>query len=84
MRADYAAQKKKYEEQGKEIQESAKRSEEAAESDEHRALRYDIGEGLLEIGLCSARCTSSRKSDVPRHGRDRRGDRGNRRDHWAD
>ena len=51
MRAEYAAQKKKYEEQGKEIQESAKRSEEAAEGDEHRALRYDIGEGLLEIGL---------------------------------
>jgi hypothetical protein len=51
MRADYASQKTKYEEQGKEIQESAKRSEEAAESDERRALRYDIGEGLLEIGL---------------------------------
>ena len=51
MRADYAAQKKKYEQQGKEIQESAKRSEEAAKADEHRALRYDIGEGLLEIGL---------------------------------
>jgi hypothetical protein len=51
MRADYAAQKKKYEQQGQEIQESAKQSEEAAEADEHRALRYDIGEGLLEIGL---------------------------------
>jgi hypothetical protein len=51
MRADYASQKQKYEQQGKEIQESAKRSEEAAEGDEHRALRYDIGEGLLEIGL---------------------------------
>ena len=23
----------------------------AAEADEHRALRYDVGEGLLEIGL---------------------------------
>ncbi len=51
MRADYAAQKKKYEEQGKEIQETARHSDEAAEGDEHRALRYDIGEGLLEIGL---------------------------------
>src|SRR5947199_7417436 len=51
MRADYALQKQKYEEQGKEIQESAKRSTEAAEADERRALRYDIGEGLLEIGL---------------------------------
>ena len=51
MRADYKAQEKKYEEQGKEIQEEAQKSEEAAEADEHRALRYDLGEGLLEIGL---------------------------------
>jgi len=51
MRADYAAQKQKYEQQAKEIQESATRAQEAAEADEHRALRYDIGEGLLEIGL---------------------------------
>ena|ERR1051326_1045301 len=51
MREDYAAQKKKYEEQGKKIQEEARQSEEAAEADEHRALRYDVGEGLLEIGL---------------------------------
>lgn len=51
MRADYAAQKKKYDGQAKEIQETAQQAEEAAESDEHRALRFDIGEGLLEIGL---------------------------------
>jgi hypothetical protein len=51
MLADYKAQKQKYEAQGKQIQEEAKKSEEAAEGDEHRALRYDLGEGLLEIGL---------------------------------
>src|ERR1700753_2017343 len=46
MAADYAAQKKKYEEQAKQIQEEAQKGDEAAEADEHRALRYDIGEGL--------------------------------------
>lgn len=51
MRADYAGQKTKYEEQAKEIQEKARGFDEQAEIDEHRALRYDIGEGLLEIGL---------------------------------
>jgi hypothetical protein len=51
MRSDYESQKQKYEEQGKEIQEKAHVLDEAAEVDEHRALRYDIGEGLLEIGL---------------------------------
>lgn len=48
---DYAAQKQKYTEQSKEIQEEAKESDEKAEAAEHRALRYDLGEGLLEIGL---------------------------------
>jgi len=51
MLVDYAAQKKKYDEQGKEIQEEARQAGEAAETDEHRALRYDLGEGLLEIAL---------------------------------
>ncbi|SPF35245.1 conserved hypothetical protein [Candidatus Sulfopaludibacter sp. SbA4] len=51
MLADYKAQEQKYEAQGKQIQEEAKKSEEAAEADERRALRYDLGEGLLEIGL---------------------------------
>ncbi len=48
---DYAKQKIKYDAQSKDIQEEAKGADEAAEADEHRALRYDIGEGLLEIGL---------------------------------
>jgi hypothetical protein len=51
MLASYAAQKKKYDQQGKEIQEEAQKAQELAEADEHRALRYDVGEGLLEIGL---------------------------------
>jgi hypothetical protein len=51
MLADYSGQKAKYEELSKKIQEEAKGADEAAEADEHRALRYDLGEGLLEIGL---------------------------------
>jgi hypothetical protein len=51
MREDYAVQKKKYEEQSREIQEKAQHGDESAEADERRALRYDVGEGLLEIGL---------------------------------
>jgi hypothetical protein len=51
MRADHEAQKKKYEKQGKEIQEQAEGHEAASQAAEHRALRYDVGEGLLEIAL---------------------------------
>ncbi|MCX6628556.1 MAG: DUF4337 domain-containing protein [Candidatus Solibacter sp.] len=51
MLAEYAGQEKKYEELSKALQEKAKGADEAAEADEHRALRYDVGEGLLEIGL---------------------------------
>jgi hypothetical protein len=51
MLKDYESQKKKYEETSKEIQEKARGADESAEADEHRALRYDVGEGLLEIGL---------------------------------
>jgi len=51
LRAKYADQKKKYSEQKDAQQEKAQKSDETAEADEHRALRYDFGEGLLEIGL---------------------------------
>jgi hypothetical protein len=51
MQTDYESQKKKYEEQGKKIQEEAEQATSLAETDEHRALRFDLGEGLLEIGL---------------------------------
>src|SRR5205085_4963277 len=62
----YESAKKKYEEQSKEIQDKAKEDDEAAEADEHRALRYDIGEGLLEIGLVlSSLYFISRKNMFP-------------------
>jgi hypothetical protein len=51
MLANYASQKKKYEQQGKEIQDEAQASEASSEAAEKQALRFDIGEGLLEIGL---------------------------------
>jgi hypothetical protein len=64
--AGFATEAKKYEEQSKERQESAKSADEAAEADEHRALRYDIGEGLLEIGLVlSSLYFISRKTMFP-------------------
>ena len=51
MLADYARQKKKYDAEGKDIQKEAREADEAAERAEHRALRFDFGEGLLEIAL---------------------------------
>jgi len=51
MLADYASQKAKYEKQGADIQEEAQKDQESAEADERRALRYDLGEGFLEIAL---------------------------------
>ena len=51
MLADYAQQKVKYEAESKKIQDEAKGDDEGAEADEHKALRFDMGEGLLEIGL---------------------------------
>jgi len=49
--ASYAAQKKDYEGRSRTNQADAEKSDQAAEAAEHRALRYDIGEGLLEIAL---------------------------------
>ncbi len=51
MAVDYAGQKKKYADQGAEIQATAQASEATADADEHRALRYDIGEGFFEISV---------------------------------
>jgi len=47
----YAAQKTKYAHDSDVAQEDAKKQDESAEQVETRALRYDFGEGLLEIGL---------------------------------
>ena len=66
MLADYTSQKAKYEELSKKIQDEAKTADDAAEADEHRALRYDVGEGMLEIGLVlSSLYFISRKSMFP-------------------
>lgn len=51
MAADYKAQMQKYDRQAKDIQNQARQLEAACERDEDRGLRYDIGEGLLEIGV---------------------------------
>jgi hypothetical protein len=47
----YAADKKKYERDSQTAQEAAKDQDSEAANVEKRALRYDFGEGLLEIGL---------------------------------
>lgn len=48
---DYEAQKKKYEGQSRQIQAKALADDHDAEVAEERALRYDIGEAMLEIAL---------------------------------
>src|ERR1700685_3947836 len=48
MLASYGTQKKKYDQQGKDIQDQAQAADESSEAAEKRALRLDIGEGLLE------------------------------------
>src|SRR5579864_1937237 len=61
--ADFAGQKKSQEAKGKEIQDEAEKAQGLAEADERRALRYDLGEGLLEIALvtCSLFFISHKK-----------------------
>lgn len=44
-------EKKRYDEESKEIQEQAEHLEHRVEHAEAQALRYDFGEGLIEIGL---------------------------------
>jgi len=51
MLADYSAQMKKYQKQQDDISAEAQKAQDEAEGDERRALRYDLGEGMLEIGL---------------------------------
>jgi hypothetical protein len=46
-----AAQKQKYEKESTKIQNDAKKAGSLAKAAEDRALRYDVGEGLLEIAL---------------------------------
>jgi len=51
LKADYDKQKKKYEDEAAGVQHDARKQDELAEAAEARAIRYDIGEGLLEISL---------------------------------
>ena len=48
---EYEKNKTKYEERGKDIMKEAQEKEAETKHAEARALRYDIGEGLLEIAL---------------------------------
>jgi Domain of unknown function (DUF4337) len=52
--ADFAGQQKDQETKGKQIQREAETAQELADADEYRALRYDFGEGLLEIALVTS------------------------------
>jgi hypothetical protein len=49
--ARYEKEKAKYDEQAKDIQKEAREAEEKAEQAETRGLRFDLGEGLLEIAV---------------------------------
>src|SRR5581483_10797007 len=49
--AEYARDKGKYEKRSEELQNEARHNEEEGEAIEKRALYFDFGEGLLEIGL---------------------------------
>jgi hypothetical protein len=51
VKARYASEKKRYEKEGDEAQSDAKKTDTDSAEVETRALRYDFGEGLLEVGL---------------------------------
>ncbi|MGO9262039.1 MAG: DUF4337 family protein [Bryobacteraceae bacterium] len=51
MRADYEKQKKLFQAEAEQVQSDARKQDALAEIAEARAVRYDVGEGLLEIGL---------------------------------
>ena len=47
----YRTEKERYEKEGRDAQTEARKIEASGQGAEHRAQRYDFGEGLLEIGL---------------------------------
>jgi len=51
MLAHYTAEKKRYTKESNEAQEDAEKTGKKSEHVEAQALRFDFGEGLLEIGL---------------------------------
>ena len=52
--ARYESQKTKYEEESKEVKDEATKKEQETRHTEDQALRYDLGEGMLEIGVVMA------------------------------
>ena len=52
--ARYEAEEKKYEKESKEVKEEAQEKEQETRHTEDQALRYDLGEGMLEIGVVLA------------------------------
>lgn len=49
--ARYEDEQKKYAKESKEVEEEAKKKEQETRHTEDQALRYDLGEGMLEIGV---------------------------------
>ena len=47
----YSGERERYEKEAKDIQAEAQAFDTASEHQEHQALRLDLGEGLLELGL---------------------------------
>jgi len=54
MLARYESEEKKYAKESKEVEEEAKKKEDETRHTEAQALRYDLGEGMLEIGVVMA------------------------------
>jgi len=52
--ARYESEQKKYEKESKEVKEEAQQKEKETGHTEDKALRYDLGEGMLEIGVVMA------------------------------
>ena len=52
--ARYQTEEKKYEKESKEVEEEAKKKEDETRHTEAQALRFDLGEGMLEIGVVMA------------------------------
>jgi len=50
----YETQQKKYETESKEVKDEATKKEQETRHTEEKALRYDLGEGMLEIGVVLA------------------------------
>ena len=52
--ARYQAEQKRYEKESKDIEDEAHKKEQETRHTEDQALRYDLGEGMLEIGVVLA------------------------------